>query len=66
MDAIFQMTHSNAYFFNKDVTISIKISLKFVGKGLVNNEVAFFHIMRAVYKELLKTSIYEMWLEFHL
>ena len=37
MAAIFQTTFSNAFFFNENVLISIKISLKFVPKGQINN-----------------------------
>ena len=37
MAAIFQTTFSNAFFLNENVAISIKISLKFVPKGQINN-----------------------------
>ena len=37
MDAIFQTTFSNAFFFNENVLIAIKLSLKFVPKGPINN-----------------------------
>ena len=37
MAAIFQTTFSNAFFANSNIWISIKISLKFVPKGPVNN-----------------------------
>ena len=44
MDAIFQTTVSNA-FFDENVWISIKISLKFVPKGPTNNIPALVQIM---------------------
>ena len=37
MAAIFQATFSNAFSWNENVFISIKISLKFVPKGQINN-----------------------------
>ena len=37
MDAISQTTFLDAFFFNENVSISIKISLKFVPKGQINN-----------------------------
>ena len=37
MDAISQTTFSSAFLFNENVWISIKFSLKFVPKGLINN-----------------------------
>ena len=37
MDAVLQTTYSNAFFFNESVRISIKISLKFIPKGPINN-----------------------------
>ena len=45
MDAIFQTPFSNGFFFYKNVWISIKISLKFVSKGLINNIAALVEIM---------------------
>ena len=45
MAVIFQTTFSNAFFFNENVLISIKISLKFVPKGQINNNPALFQIM---------------------
>ena len=44
MDAIFQ-TFSNEIFFIENVLISIKISLKFVSKGPINNIPALFQMM---------------------
>ena len=40
MDAISQMTFSTGIFLNENVWIQIKISLKFVPKGLINNILA--------------------------
>ena len=37
MVAIFQTTFSKALFLNENALISIKISLKFVPKGQINN-----------------------------
>ena len=37
MTAIFQRTFSNAFFLNENVLIPIKISLKLVHKGQINN-----------------------------
>ena len=45
MTAIFQTTFSNEIFLNENVEISIKISLKFVPKGLINNIPALVRIM---------------------
>ena len=44
MDVIFLTTFSNA-FFNENVSISIKISLKFVLKGPINKVPALVQIM---------------------
>ena len=44
MDAISQTTFSNA-FFNEDIWIPIKISLKFVPKGPINHIPALVQIM---------------------
>ena len=43
--AIFQTTSLNAFFFNENVWISIKISLKFVPNGPINNILGFVQIM---------------------
>ena len=40
-----QTTFSNAFFFNENVIISIKISLKFVPDGPINNIPALVQIM---------------------
>ena len=45
MAAISQTTLSNAFFLNENVRISIKISLKFVPKGPINNNPALVQIM---------------------
>ena len=45
MAAISMTTLSNAFFFNENVLISIKISLKFVPKGPINNIQALVQIM---------------------
>ena len=45
MAAVFQTTFSNAFFFNENVQISIKISLKFVPKGHIHNIPALVQIM---------------------
>ena len=45
MAANFQTTLSNAFFFNENVWISLKISLKFVPKGPINNIPALIQIM---------------------
>ena len=45
MAAISQPTFSDAFFLNKNVRISIKISLKFVPKGPINNIPALVQIM---------------------
>ena len=45
MAAIFQTTFSNAFFFYENVWISIKLSLKFVPKGPINNIPALVKIM---------------------
>ena len=45
MDAISQTTFSNAFFFNENVWIPIKFSLKFVPKGAINNIPAMVQIM---------------------
>ena len=45
MATIFQTTFSNAFFFNDKVKILIKISLKFVPKGPINNIPALIQIM---------------------
>ena len=45
MAAIFQTTFSNAFFFNEDVGISIKVSLKFVPTGPINNISSLVQIM---------------------
>ena len=45
IDAVSQMTLSNAFFFNENVRIAIKISLKFVPKGPINNNPALVQIM---------------------
>ena len=37
MAAFFQMTFSNAFFLNENVSISIKISVKFVPRDQINN-----------------------------
>ena len=39
------MVHSNVFFFNENVRISLKISLKFVSKGPINNILALVQIM---------------------
>ena len=44
-DAISQTTFSNAFFFNENVWIPIKTSLKFVPRGLINNIPALVQIM---------------------
>ena len=41
MAAIFQTTFSNAFFLNENIWISIKISVKFVLMGPINNISAF-------------------------
>ena len=45
MAAVSQTTLSNAFFLNENVRISIKISLKFVAKGPINNIPSFVQIM---------------------
>ena len=45
MDAISQTTVSNAFFFNENALISLKISLKFVPKVRINNIPAMVQIM---------------------
>ena len=45
MAAVSQTTLSNAIFLNENVRISIKISLKFVPKGPINNNPALVQIM---------------------
>ena len=45
MDAISQTPFSNAFFVNENVWIPIKISLKFVPKGPINNIPALVQIM---------------------
>ena len=45
MAVIFQTTFSNALFLNENEWISIKISLKFVPKGQINNIPSWFQIM---------------------
>ena len=45
MAAVSQTTLSNAFFMNKNVRISIKISLVFVPKGPINNIPALVKIM---------------------
>ena len=45
MDAISQTIFSNAFFLNENASIAIKISLKFVPKGLINNITALVQIM---------------------
>ena len=45
MAAIFQTTFSNAFSWNENVWISIKISLKFVPKGPINNILALVQMM---------------------
>ena len=44
MDAILQTSHLNA-FFNESVCISLKISLKFVPRGLINTIPPLVQIM---------------------
>ena len=45
MDAISQTTFSNAFSWNENIWISIKISPKFVPKGPINNIPALVQIM---------------------
>ena len=45
MVAISQMTLSFPFFFNENIWILIKISLKFIPKGPINNVPALFEIM---------------------
>ena len=45
MAAIFQRTFINAFFFNENAWISIKISLKFVPKGPINKNPTLVQIM---------------------
>ena len=45
MAAISQTMFSNAFFLNENIRISIKISLKFVPKGPINNSLALVQIM---------------------
>ena len=45
MATIFQMTFTNTFILNKNVTISIKISLKFVPKGPIINNPALIQMM---------------------
>ena len=44
MSAILQTTFE-IHFFNENISISIKISLKFVPKGVINNITALVQIM---------------------
>ena len=45
MDAISQTTFSSAFFLHENVSIPIKISLKFVPEGPINNIPALVEIM---------------------
>ena len=45
MADIFQVTFSNALFLNEKVSMSIKISLKFIPSGLINYIPALVQIM---------------------
>ena len=45
MDAIFQITYSNPFVLNENVSISIYISLNVVPKGPINNIAALVQIM---------------------
>ena len=45
MADIFQTTFSNAFFFNENFSIAVKISLKFVPSGTINNIPASVKIM---------------------
>ena len=45
MAAIYQTTVSNAFFFNENASILIKISLKFVANGPINTIPPLVHIM---------------------
>ena len=45
MAAVSQTTLSNAFFLNENIRISIKISLKFLPKGPINNNSALVQIM---------------------
>ena len=45
MDAISQTAFPNAFFLNENVWILIKISLKFVPKGSINNIQAIVQMM---------------------
>ena len=45
MPTIFQTAFSNAFFFNENVLMLIKISLRFIPKGPINNIPALVQIM---------------------
>ena len=65
MDNISQTTFSNAFSSMKMFEISIKISLKFVPKGPINNitalvQIMAWHIYRWVVQEICDSSVLAM------